>query len=245
MKIAFTIGAYRLCDFVRLNIKQLQVIAPGCPVMVSDDASPESPHMQAMCHSLGVPIMQSDSRRGHFAGDMQAIVNALAFAESVKADVAIKVSQRLILLDGAADAILKRFQNPDLKFATPGKPSNARNGFGNFAVLSDLVCIRVGAIDPQGLINHYRYRITTETVPWKTFIEGFVHSLHANVFPNHSEMMPEFTDVLPSKLYLRRYQSSEDEYRKLAASFGIGGLFPMIEWGAIDGRSYRPNPVIV
>lgn len=251
MKFAFTIGAYRLCDFVKLNILQLRELCPGALILVSDDKSPETPHMQKMCEELGVSFITSRERRAHFAGDMQALVNSVAFARAAEADVAVKISQRLILrTPEAINCLRKHFEDPNIYFASPGQPKHVRGnkqtaGFGGFAVLSDLVCTRVGSISPEEIIQCYRDRINNEVVPWKDFIEALVHALHINKFQGHSVMMPEFTDPTHEQIYLRRYQCAEKDYQTLAMSHGFAGLFPQIEWNALDQGRYSAKPVIV
>jgi len=51
-QISITIGAYRLVDFVRLNIAQCRLLFPDSPILISDDLSEESPKMEALAEEI-------------------------------------------------------------------------------------------------------------------------------------------------------------------------------------------------
>jgi hypothetical protein len=55
----------------------------------------------------------------------------------------------------------------------------------------------------------------------------------------------ELTNPTADPIYLRRYQASEKQYRELALSNGFNGLFPLTEWGQIEGQHYQCKPVVV
>lgn len=251
MRLAFTIGSYRLCDFVKLGILQIRKLCPDAPVLISDDRSPESPFMEAIAGELGTSYIASRVKRSHFGGDAQAIVNALAFAEAAECDVAVKISQRFILrLPQVIKVIERTFSDPNIQFASPGQPKTVHGskrtmGFGAFAVLSDIVMIRVGAIPPQEIIDVYKRRIERERVPWKDFVESLVHTLHLDTFPGRSVMVPELTEPAPDPIYLRRYQCRAADFVQLAAENGMRGKFPVDEWSAIEAGTYRPQVMVV
>lgn len=253
MRLAFTIGAYRLYDFVKLGLHQLADLSPESPVLVSDDLSPESKAIEQLAGNMGVEYRCSQKKRGHFGGDFQALINAMAFAESHDCDVAVKVSQRFIFRErDAIDVIETTFSDDNICVATPGQPRRAignksTQGFTKFAVLSDIVMIRVGCLSPAELLEIYRDRIRREIVPWKEFIECVVHELHTNKFPGRSVLVKEFTDHQdPARpIYCRRYQTVEAEYIKLANKHGFGGRFPVNEWGQIEGPRYFAKPLVV
>lgn len=255
VKLAFTIGSYRLCDFVHLSLKQLRRLAPEAPILVSDDAAPESGHIENLATVHGAVYRGSTKRRGHFANDLQAFVHALAFAEAVGADVAVKVSQRFIFRkQEAIAAIIKAFDDPNIVVVTPGQPKvsasgfgNPSNGFGKFTVLSDVCAIRVGCISPSELLHMYRHRLMTEKVPWASFLECLIDDLCQNRFPGRSVKLEEITNDKDSEDpgFLRRYQNSEQQYRDLAATHGMAGVFPLTEWNQIEGRSYLCRPLVV
>ena len=251
MRLAFTISSYRLCDFIRLGILQIRKLCPDAPILISDDRSPESPFLEAMAGEFGTSYLCSRVKRSHFGGDAQGIVNALAFAQAAEADVAIKISQRFILrLPAVIDVIQKAFYDSNIQFASPGQPKFVRGskttmGFGSFAVLSDIVMMRVGSMRPEDIIETYRRRIERERVPWKDFVESLVHTLHLDTFPGRSIMIPELTDPAPDPIYLRRYQCQESDFVRLAAEHGFGGRFPCAEWGQIERGTYRPQVQVV
>ena len=253
MKLAFTLSTYRLCDFVRLGLKQLQTLAPGEPILVSDDASPESATIEKMARDAGVAYRCSKIRRGHFAADYQGIVNSVAFAEAAGADVAVKVSQRFVFRKPEAiEVIRKAFSDPAICAATPGQPkqiisqnNRAAAGFGSFGILSDVVAIRVGSISAAELLAMYKERLVREHVPWKSFIEVAVDDLHSKKFPGRTVKMDELTNPTDDKIYLRRYQCVEQEYRDLAKTHGFNGLYPLSEWSNLERAAYICKPKVV
>lgn len=248
MKLAFTISSYRLVDFVRLGLAQLSKLSPESPVLVSDDRSPESSHIENAAHLCGATYVGSRVRRSHFAGDYQSLVSSLAFAEAAGCDVGVKISQRLILRTPEAISVIqKAFSDPNICLATPGQPTTnggAHRGFGAFTTLSDIVMIRVGCITPKELIHMYRDRLLRDKAPWASFIEIAVDDLHRR-FEGRTVKIPELTNPGPDPCYLRRYQASEQDYRNLAETHGMGGLFPLVEWAAIEGRHYLSRPLVV
>lgn len=253
MTIAFTIGAYRLCDFIRLGIHQIQKLSPDSPILVSDDPSQESGYIKKAAEDAGCFYRGANVRRGHFAADFQSMMNCLAFAKAAEADIAVKVSQRFIFRKPEAiDVIRKCFEDPNVMMATPGQPrvtsgGKAQQGFGAFGILTDVVCFRVGAITPEELLVMYRARILREKVPWKDFIECTVDELHTQRFPGKTSRLDSLTNQPDPRdpIYLRRYQNNEKQYRALASDAGIAGQFPLDEWGRIEGRNYLCRPLVV
>jgi hypothetical protein len=251
-KLAFTISSYRLHDFVKLGLKQLQKLSPDSPILVSDDKGPESEMIRQTAEEHGATYRCPKIRKGHFANDYASIMNSVAFAEAAGADVAIKVSQRFIFRKPESiDVIQKTFSDPNILAATPGRPrvmpgkGKVTSGFGNFGILSDVVMIRVGAITPEGLLIMYRERLLREKVPWASFVECTVDELHTNKFPGRTTRIEELTNPSPDPSYLRRYQATEGQYRELALSHGLNGSFPLLEWAQIEQRAYLCKPVCV
>lgn len=253
MKLAFTLSTYRLCDFVRLGLKQLQTLAPGEPILVSDDASPESAVIEKMARDAGASYKCSKIRKGHFSGDAQSLINSIVFAEATGADVAVKISQRFVFRKvEAIDVIRKTFDDPNICAATPGQPKHiisqnnrAAAGFGSFGVLSDIVCIRTGCITATEFLEMYRDRVRTQTVPWKDFIECWVDSLHSQKFPGRTAKIAELTDPTPDPIYLRRYQSVENDYRELSKTHGMNGMYPLHEWSNLERARYLCKPKVI
>jgi hypothetical protein len=251
LKLAFTIGAYRLLDFVRLGIKQIQKLSPESPILISDDQSYESIDMAGIAEEHGVNYKCSKIRRGHFSADFQALVSSLSFAEAAGADVAVKISQRTILRKPEAiEAMQRTFADSNICVATPGQPkvtggSRASKGFQAFTTLSDIVMIRVGCITPNELLVMYRERLLREKTPWACFIEVAVDDLHHRKFPGRTAKVEELTNPTEDPIYLRRYQAKEHDYRNLAIENGFNGRFPCEEWNAIERRDYLCRPKVI
>lgn len=252
MKIAFTIGAYRLVDFIKLSSKQIKRLSPDSPILISDDPSKESNYIKQVADETGSMYRGARQRRGHFAADFQSFINALVFAESNGCDIAIKASQRFIFRKPESiDIIRKTFSDPNIMVATPGRPTvttsyaPSTNGFAAFGTLSDVVAIRVGSITAEQLLHRYRARIIREQVPWASFIECLIDELHANVFPGRTVKLAEWTNPTADPIYLRRYQSNERQYRDLALTHGFNGQFPLHEWAQLEQQDYFAKPVVI
>lgn len=250
MKLAFTISAYRLCDFVHLGLKQIRKLSPDSPILVSDDISPESLGIRSHAEQHLAAYLPSRKRRGHFSGDFQSLVSALVFAQSRGADVAVKVSQRFIFRKPESIEVIQRaFADPNIMVATPGQPqvngfNRATKGFGQFTTLSDVVAIRVGAISAEELLHTYRHQLLTDKAPWGSFIEVAINQLHGK-FAGRTVKIDELTTPQQDPIFLRRYQASEQDYRNLALEHGWNGRFPVAEWGAMEGRNYLCRPKVV
>lgn len=256
LKLAFTLGAYRLADFVHLGLKQLRRLAGDSPLLVSDDAAPESGHIKNLAEEHGAQYRCSAKRRGHFANDCQAFVHAIAFAEAAGAEVAVKISQRFILRKPeVVAAIMDAFSDPNILVVSPGQPKvgalgalGRPHGFGAFTCLSDVVAIRVGAISPTEMLHMYRARLLREKVPWGSFLECTIDEFHHARFPGRTIKLEAITNhngTAEDPWFLRRYQNGEHQYRALAAEHGIAGQWPLQEWSAIDGRNYMCKPMVV
>lgn len=252
MKFAFTISAYRMPAFVRLGVHQLRAFSPDSPILISDDPSAESKDIKAIADEFGCTYRCPAKRRGHFAGDFQSLVSALAFAGAANCDVGLKISQRFIFRKPEALSVIqKAFEDSNIVVATPGQPSTNTNnlssgGFSKFTTLSDIVAIRVGAMSPDDLLQMYRGRLLRErNVPWASFIECAVDDLHHSKFPGRTVKIPEITNPTNDPIYLRRYQATEKQYRDLALSHGFNGMFPTGEWGQLEGKGYMCRPVVV
>lgn len=251
MKLAFCIGAYRLTDFVLLGVKQIRKLSPDSPILISDDKALESAAIKQIAEDNGCAYSCSRVRRGHFAADFSSLVNSVAFAKLNNADVAVKISQRLVLRrPEAIKVILDTFQDGNICVATPGQPRYAhptgtRGSFTHFTTLSDIVMIRSVCISSEDLIEMYRERIRREKNAWGSFIECAVDDLHTRRFPGRTVKLREFTDQTDDPIYLRRYQASEAQYDELARENGIGGKFLLHEWAMLEKRNYLCKPLCV
>jgi hypothetical protein len=256
MTFAFTLGSYRLADFVHLGLKQLKKLSPDSPILVSDDLSPESAHIKAIAEANGAQYRCSKVRRGHFANDCQSFVHAIAFAEAAGADIAVKVSQRFIFRrPEVITAITDAFSDPNILVVTPGQPKvgalgalGRPHGFGAFTTLSDIVAIRVGCISPTEMLHMYRERLMREKVPWGSFLECLIDEFHHSKFPGRTIRLDQITNhngTAEDPLYLRRYQNHPGQYQALAETHGIGGVWPLQEWSALDGKNYICKPMVI
>lgn len=252
MRLAFTLSSYRLCDFVHLGLKQLRKLTPESPILVSDDVSPESPGIASHASQHCAAYTCSAKRRGHFAADAQSLITSLVFAQARECDVAVKVSQRFIFRKSESiEALRKAFENPEILMVTPGQPkqvnghNRAAQGFAQFTTLSDVVAIRVGAISAEELLAIYRKRLVTDKAPWSSFLEVLVNDLHGSRFAGKTVRLDELTNPQPDPWFLRRYQHSPEDYRKLAGEHGFGGEFYCGEWAVKEGRHYLCKPRVV
>ena len=96
MNFAICIGAYRLKDFVELNILRCRrIFGADVPIIVSDNLSDASPAIAALAQRYGTLYRCPTAPYSHFSGDVQSAINALALADATGADVALKLSMRL------------------------------------------------------------------------------------------------------------------------------------------------------
>lgn len=254
MKFALTIGAYRLLDFIHLGICQLQKVFPGEPILVSDDQSERSPHIAELATKLGATYAGSNSKRGHFSGDLQALLNAVQFARAHECEWAVKVSQRFIFKNPAArQCLLEGLSSPSVVFGLPGRldPKTLRpfaaHGFTKLPCQTDLLVLRVDGVDPEVILSDYRKKMENiHYAPHGTFIEGLASDLFHGRFKDRATILHDFTAHLPGReggdLYLRRNQNHDYDYRALAREHGINGDFNLEEWAQLEKRGYWPYP---
>lgn len=253
MKFALCISSYLFPEFVELNLNRLRAIFGTDPILVSDDRSQNSEQIQSVSERNGAAYLCSRIRRNHFAGDLASIINGLTFAEANNADVFIKVSLRLILLDPQLrNDFQGYFQTRPIVLAVPQRLhptqviTKSGNGFVQMPLMTDVLLIRVGSIKPQELIDRYRRKVATEKVNHRSFIEALFTDLKHEL--GHRCMaLDELSTHIPGvpHRYLRKVQNHRAEYTDLAAKLGIQGQFLTDEWARIEGVNYRPRPVLV
>jgi hypothetical protein len=251
MKIAITIGAYQLDDFVALNLAQLRAIfGPDVPILVSDDISIRSPVIERVAARYDADYTTSNSRRQHFAGDVQAFINSLAFARANSCDVALKISQRVILIDPAFLEVMRAPFAQGKQIALPGKPTAAmlRPGYRSyswFKYLTDCVAIR-SDYAPERLVADYRAQLADVKNRVDTFVERLIEDLADKQFPDTTHVWYELTNHMPRRpfRYLRKCQNDQRDYVELAHTHGLDGPYELGEWKRIDPQ-YRPVPTIV
>lgn len=254
MKFALCVSSFRFEEFVELNLNRLRVIFGTEPIIVSDDRSPNSEQIEAVAHKYGASYTCSRVRRNHFAGDLASIINGLTFAESCCADVMVKISLRLILLDPQLRHDFDNyFTNKPIVLAVPQRlhPSQvitkSGNGFIQMPLLTDIILMRVGSIKAQELIDRYRRKVE-ESVKIKhaSFVEALFTDLKHEL-ADRCMALDELSTHIPGvpHRYLRKVQNHRIEYVDTAAKLGISGPFICDEWARIEGANYRPRPQLV
>jgi hypothetical protein len=243
--IAITIGAYRLPQFVELCVVQSRkVFGQDVPILVSDDASLESPQIKAVADRHGAAYMCPPRRRSHTSGDWSAFINGAVMAGQVGADVVVKLSQRFIPLAGFKELILDPFADESVKVVVPGQPklhtfarSSARF-FSKFTILSDCVAWRTDSLSADRLMEIYRDRVAKAEKPSDQFVEVVWGHICNDLLPNNHRAVEELANpqIGKAKKYLRKAQTPAHEYGALAAAHGIAGDFPVAEWIHMEGR---------
>lgn len=252
MKFAVTISSFLFGDFVEMNILMTRhVFGQDVSILVSDDRSVNSDKIEAVASKYGVAYDCSRVQRGHFANDLQGIVNSLVFAKASGCEIAVKVSFRFIFLDPTLlDVFTDRFTNHICHIAAPMKVRPGQlirresTTFAMVPVLSDVLFLRVSAIEPGELIEIYRRKVTTEKAPHASLIEALVFDLCVSKFKDQSIMLDELSYHQPGQKhrFLRKAQNIQMEYLDTARRIGITGAFDCREWRDILGVHYFPKP---
>ncbi len=253
MRFAIAIGSYSLPNFVELQLRILPKVFPGAPILVVDDLSRESAEIRDIAAKFGVYHYVSNTHRGHFAGDLMTFSAGLGFAEAEKADVMLKVSQRLVLCEPAAREVLERcFADENVWMATPGRihPGSIKRAesrfFANLTSLTDLAAIRTGKLRAVDLKTLYETRVKEAKNRFGTLIEPLFSWLEDVTLAGHCVRLPEFSHTPPGrpKIYLRKAQCEPAEYQVLARELGMPEPFNVLlqEWRQLT-NSYRPSPV--
>lgn len=251
MIVAVTIGSYLMPDFVRLNVRRCKaVFGPDAPILVSDDCSSGTPAIRNIANEEGVAFWSSTEPMSHFSGDIQAFINAIAFAESNSADVALKLSMRLIPVLPIFRAALEReMTKPETMICTPGRLlvrqlARPKVGFyTKFGLLTDAVAIRCGTITANELRDAYRQANNNAKQHSDSLVELVIGSLitsHPKLKGGHVTI-PEWTHFTPGEPmpYLRKSQCGPNHYAKVAALEGITGRWDIREWTEILKGRYR------
>jgi hypothetical protein len=256
VKFAITIGTYRLADFVELNIKRCQTIfGEDTHILLSDDKSPESDAIAKLAARYGCDYLASNRRRSHFSGDMQAFVNAATYAHAADADIALKLSQRLIpVLPAFRECLERVFSNDNVSVASPGRPNRNQIArpqarfYTAFGILTDVLAFRRGSVTGADLIELYRERFTNAKSHGECLIETTWGALLSGPRLKGSHVtVPELTNHVPfqPKIYLRKSQSTTQDYQAVAALEDLHGNYDLREWIAIEKERYFCRPTAV
>jgi hypothetical protein len=248
VKFAFCIGSYGLPHFVELNIRWLRrIFGDETPILVSDDKSGTSGAIQEIAERYECHYYVGDVRRGHFAGDLQSLINALAFARQEGAEIAVKISQRLIITHPKIEEIVScYFEKPDMAVALPGRPAQKTiiggGGFAYFPFLTDVVFVRASALDPDELRRKYEGRLLSKFYH-DSLVEFMINDLLLGELLGRYVCCNELTDPQPNspRLYLRRYQNPANQYAEAASIVGLPRrVFELQEWRALEPK-YDPR----
>lgn len=251
MTFSVSIGSFGMPSFVLCNIRQCRKVFGDVPILVSDDASEHSDAIQILCNKEKVDYVGSAQSRGHFAGDLMAFLNGLVHSKVNNADIFLKISQRLLLLDPALKQVIKdKFSDPNIHLVIPGKPSAGmlradHRGFNRFECLTDVLAMRTNAIDPEWLRKEYIEQVKTGKEHGSTFVELWMSNLIEKHLKANTIILPELTDHVPFTpyRYLRRYQNAPRDYEAAFRANGVeveGGV-QLGAWSKMLTK-YSPGP---
>lgn len=251
MKFSIVISAYQMADFVALNLAMCKQIFPDCPVLVSDDRSPNSEAIEAVASQYGAAYICTRIRKHHFAGDLQSIINGLVFAKANGCDAMIKCSLRFIIIDKSIrDLFEDRMTNhiTDLIAPSKCKPGQIIRResitFSLLPILTDCLVLKTDSISPEDLISHYRQKCSDSRVPHGTLIEALFMDLCHGEFKTSHHIEDAISVHQPGQphRFLRKAQNNRLEYLDHARKLGIVGDFKTDEWNKILGVHYQPKP---
>lgn len=109
MTFAACIGSAGLPHFTELNVCLLRACFGNIPIVIRDDRSTESHLIEHVAANRDCYYICQPTPLGHFAGDVQAFIDALALAESEGADIAIKLSQRAAVAHPDIRAVIETY----------------------------------------------------------------------------------------------------------------------------------------
>lgn len=255
MTFSICIGAYKLADFVELNICRCRVIfGDDVPICIDDDKSESSGKIEAIAEKYDCYYVCSEKRRGHFAGDCQTIVNSLVFGNQIQSDISLKISQRVIpVLPRFREIFEEAFANPQIQIVVPGQIKQnqiarpAAMFFSKFGILTDVIGFRTGALDPTAFVDVYRERFQRGKNHADSLIETTIGYLIASRFKDAAVISDELANHKPfqPKIYLRKSQALEREYQQIADMHGIAGQWDLRDWGLVERADYFCRPVCV
>lgn len=252
MKIAIVIGSYRLKEFVHLNICQCRAIFGDVSILIADDKSESTPEIEQIAARYDCHFISSTARRGHFAADVQSVILGLGYAEQEKADIIIKLSQRLVPAQPVfKDYIAGPFDDPKINIVLPSRihgyqiASAQSKFFQSFGVLTDCLAIRVGSISPKELKEQYESNYKHGRYSSFLLAEVFFGKLISTHFVGASFISEKLANHDPGTVmgWVRKCQATSNTYKQLAAFHGITGEFTTMEWGAYEARNYLSRPV--
>jgi len=255
MKFAACIGSAGYPHFTDLNVCLLRSCFGGdVPIVIRDDRSVESAKIEQVAATRDCYYACTDVPLGHFAGDVQAFIDALVLADNESADVAIKLSQRACVAHPDLKGIIEGYfqRNPEIAVLMAGRPNphltkEGHKNFARFPILTDIVFMRRGAISPEDIKLGYEDGVRNSTKYHDSFVEVFWDRLRNGRLAGKVLPIPELTDHRNGqpRLYLRRYQCNEHEYISRATALGITGERWDLGERSKMMRGYNPRPRLV
>lgn len=252
MKFAISLGTYSLTGFARLNLAYLRkVFGDATPIIIYDGKSENSPEIQQIALEYGCAYLPERANRGHFSGDIQSAVTAIAFAQQYDCDIGIKLNQRTILLSPDIPKLLaEAFSDPQVTLVTPAPyplesiVDSESRFHSRFRQAVDVLCFRASEWDAQGVADRYRLQWTTGTSKYDCYSEEFWANEVKRIGPAHRtvDWLTAHELGKPFK-YLRKIQNSESDYSKAAIEIGLPvASYRTQEWSKLKPGEYRPVP---
>ena len=253
MQFAITIGSFALLPFVELNVRACRhVFGKDTPILICDDRSQKTPEMEALAEKYGCGFITSNTPRGHFCGCSQTTVAAVAFAQAMQADIAVKLTQRFILLEPRIRERIEQLftERPELELAHCGRPKpeglKRSKWFVKFPFLVDCMVMRTAAFDPHWLKASYESKCKDGT-KHASYTESWLQHLCETKCAGKHETLEWLTNHHGEPhWYLRKTQNDNVDYIRAAHRFGLKHAnFPTNEWRDLVGKErYRPIPVM-
>ena len=256
--VAVTIGSYKLCDYVDLNLAQCRKLFDEHDpyFLVSDDRSPRSKEIEAIAKKHGASYVVGEKRRSHFTGDLQSLLHAAKFGELTEAWLCIKLSQRFVPAHpDFVDLLLSQFGDLNVAMVLPGQPQKRQmarpsaNFYSQFGLLTDCMAWRPAALPAEKIEQFYRDQLAdiTDQKKGKHLVEVTMGRIAERLLPGRVRMLDGLANhqIGKPKLYLRKAQSNSGEYRQLAKEHGLEGTYDTREWVAIEGKDYIPVGVVI
>ena len=252
MRYAVAIGCAGYPHFVELNAcLAREVFGKDTPVVICDDYSQDSPAIEKVAAKRDCYYKVNQVPLGHFQGDIQAFMHALALAEVEHCDVALKLSQRCSVVSPDVRTIVGGtfLSNPKVSVVCGGRPDPRRirqghEQFARFPILTDIVFMRTNAITPEFIKEAYLDQVRNGRAYHDCFVEVFWWNLKEKKLPDAVYLHEALTNHRGGQppLYLRRYQNTSNDYQRHADRFGIRP--PVWELGerAKLTKRYDPRP---
>jgi hypothetical protein len=252
VRLSVAIGCHALTNFIRLNVASLRrVFCDETPLLLYDSPSDANEDIRKVAEDYGCAYFCERANRGHFGGDIQAAVTAIAFAQEHECDIGIKLNQRTILLSTDIPKLLtEAFHDPKVTLVTPGRyPRESildkeSEFHSRFPQSVDVLCFRSKDWDAQGVADRYKQQWTTGTGKYDVYSEVFWANESKRLGSAHKmvDWLTAHTPGEPFK-YLRKIQNTESHYNESAIALGLkAGRFVVQEWSKLKPGEYRPSP---